>query len=103
MWTSDCAAESGFIPPVLGCDADYNYGGFCDPFIDDRMEEATRLRSTDLARALDLWSKVDHDLVDQAPWVPLGNADWVDLASQRLGNYQSNPVSGPMVDQMWVR
>jgi ABC-type transport system substrate-binding protein/class 3 adenylate cyclase len=103
MWTSDYAAESGYIPPVLGCNADYNDGGFCDPFIDDRMEEATGLQSTDVARALDLWSKVDHDLVDQAPWVPLGNADWVDLASRRLGNYQSNPLSGPIVDQMWVR
>jgi ABC-type transport system substrate-binding protein/class 3 adenylate cyclase len=103
MWTTDYADASGFIPPVLECGAKYNYGGFCDPDIDRRMERAASLRSTDLARSLDLWSEVDHDLVKQARWVPLGNADWVSLVSQRLGNYRSNPVWGPLVDQMWVQ
>ena len=79
-----------------------NDTGFCDPAIDQRMEEATRLRATDPAGASDLWSKIEHDLVDQAPWVPLGTRYWVQLVSQRLGNYQSNPQWGPLVDQMWV-
>jgi peptide/nickel transport system substrate-binding protein len=102
MWSTDYADASGFIPPVLECNAGYNSTGFCDRDIDGWMDKATRLRSTDLARALGLWSKVDHALVDRAPWVPLGNADWVNLASERLGNYRSNPVWGPLVDQMWV-
>jgi len=103
MWTTDYADASGFIPPVLECNAGYNFAGFCNRDIDMRMERADRLRSTDLASALDLWSEVDHDLVNQAAWVPLGNPDWVSLVSQRLGNYQSNPVWGPLVDQMWVQ
>ena len=102
MWSTDYADASGFIPPILECNAGYNSTGFCDRDIDGWMDKATRLRSTDLARALGLWSKVDHALVDGAPWVPLGNADWVNLASERLGNYRSNPVWGPLVDQMWV-
>jgi peptide/nickel transport system substrate-binding protein len=101
-WTADYATESGFIGPVLECHAAYNETGFCDPAIDRRMEEATRLRANDPARASQLWSKIEHDLVDQAPWVPLGTRYWVNLVSQRLGNYQSNPQWGPLVDQMWV-
>jgi peptide/nickel transport system substrate-binding protein len=103
LWTTDYATESGFLVPVLACNEGYNSTGFCDPAIDRRMEEAARLRATDPARAGDLWSKIEHDLVDQAPWVPLGTAFWVNLASQRLSNYQSNPVYGPLIDQMWVR
>jgi peptide/nickel transport system substrate-binding protein len=101
-WTADYATESGFIEPLLVCDAAYNETGFCDPAIDARMEEATRLRAIDPSRAGDLWSKIEHDLVDQAPWVPLGTRYWVNLVSKRLGNYQSNPQWGPLVDQMWV-
>jgi hypothetical protein len=88
---------------VLACDEPYNSTGFCDLVIDRRMEEAARLRATDAAGARDRWSKIEHDLVDRAPWVPLGNAYWVNLVSQQLGDYQSNPVWGPLVDQMWVR
>jgi len=50
-----------------------------------------------------IYGRPRHDLVDQAPWVPLGTRYWVNLVSQRLGNYQSNPQWGPLVDQMWVR
>jgi peptide/nickel transport system substrate-binding protein len=88
---------------VLGCNEGYNSTGFCDPAIDRRMEEAARLRATDPAGARDHWSNIEHDLVDRAPWVPLGNAYWINLVSQGVGNYQSNPVWDALVDQMWVR
>ncbi len=101
-WTADYASESGFIAPTFACDGASNDTGFCDPAIDKRMEAATRLRATDPAGASDLWSKIEHDLVDQAPWVPLGTRYWVNLVSQRLGNYQASPQWGPLVDQMWV-
>jgi ABC-type transport system substrate-binding protein len=58
---------------------------------------------TDPAGAGDLWASIDHDLVDQAPWIPLGTRDWVNLVSERIGNYQSGPMAGPLIDQMWVR
>jgi peptide/nickel transport system substrate-binding protein len=102
-WTSDYAAASGFIVPLFSCDGSSNNTGFCDPVIDRRVEEAGRLQTSDPAGARDVWSEVEHALVDQAPWVPLGNAYWVNLVSQRLGNYQSNPGSGPLIELMWVR
>jgi YVTN family beta-propeller protein len=102
-WTSDYPAASGFISPLFVCDAPYIYTGFCDPAIDRRISEATGLRLTDPAGAGDLWASIDHDLVDQALWVPLGTHDWVNLVSERIGNYQSGPMGGPLIDQMWVR
>ena len=102
-WTSDYPAASGFINPLFVCDAPYNSTGFCDPAIDRRISEATGLRLTDPAGAADLWASIDHDLVDQAPWVPLGTRDWVNLVSERIGNYQSGPMAGPLIYQMWVR
>ncbi len=102
-WTADFATAPGFIAPVFACDGSSNVSGFCDPSIDRRMEEAARVRPTDPAGAVDAWSKIEHDLVDQAVWVPLGNGSWASIVSRRLGNYQSNPQWGPLVDQMWVR
>jgi len=102
-WTSDYPTASGFINPLFVCHAPYNNTGFCDPAIDRRISEATGLRLTDPAGAGDLWASIDHDLVDQAPWVPLGTWDWVNLVSERIGNYQSGPMGGPLIDQMWVR
>ena len=72
-WTADYASESGFIAPMFACDGASNDTGFCDPAIDKRMEEATRLRATDPTGASDLWSKIEHDLVDQAPLGPAGD------------------------------
>jgi ABC-type transport system substrate-binding protein len=71
--------------------------------IDRQVEEAGRLQISDPVGALKVWSEIEHALVDQAPWVPLGNAYWVNLVSERLGNYQSNPTWGPLIEQMWVR
>jgi peptide/nickel transport system substrate-binding protein len=102
-WTSDYPAASGFMVPVFACNAGSNLSGFCDPAIDQRMEEATRRRATDPLEAGELWSSIEHDLMDEAVWVPLGTRDWVNLVSERLGNYQSSPSWGPLIDQMWVR
>jgi peptide/nickel transport system substrate-binding protein len=102
-WSSDYPAESGFIAATLACDSVYNSSRFCDHEIDARMEKATRMTTTNPAQSHILWSLIEHDLVDRAPWVPLINARWACLVSQRLGNYQVNPAWGPLIDQMWVR
>lgn len=102
-WTSDYPAASGFTVPLFSCEGSSNDTGFCDPVLDRRMDAAARRQVTDPAGAAALWSKIEHDLVDQAPWVPLGNAYWANLLSERLGNYQATPSGGPLVDQMWVR
>jgi hypothetical protein len=46
--------------------------------------------------------RIDSQIVDQAPWLPLVNPKVVDVLSKRVGNYQYNP-SGVLIDQLWVR
>jgi peptide/nickel transport system substrate-binding protein len=102
-WFTDYLSESGFLVPVMTCNATYNQEGFCDEQIDRRMDQAARLQITDPMAAHRVWSEIEHDLVDQAPWIPLVVRQWVNLVSERIGNFQVNPQYGPLVDQMWVR
>jgi ABC-type transport system substrate-binding protein/class 3 adenylate cyclase/DNA-binding beta-propeller fold protein YncE len=102
-WVTDYPAESGFIRPLLACDSSFNASGFCDPEIDVRMRKAARLATIDAHQSHELWSQIEHDLVDRAPWVPLINARFVSLASRRLGHHLFSPAWGPLIDQMWVR
>jgi len=50
-------------------------------------------------------ARIERELVDQAPWVLLFTPQEADLVSERVGNYQSNPVLWGVVllDQLWVR
>jgi ABC-type transport system substrate-binding protein len=102
-WAPDYPAESGFIPPLVACDGSFNLSRFCDPEIDARMRKAARLEPIDPQQSHELWSQIEHDLVDRAPWVALVNLRFVTLASQGLGNFLFNPTLGPLIDQMWVR
>jgi peptide/nickel transport system substrate-binding protein len=102
-WTTDYPAASGFIGALAGCSSPGNESGFCDPAIDQRMARAERLQITDPAKARDEWASIEHDVIDQAPWVPLLDRNWANLVSQRLGNFQVSPQYGPLIDQMWVR
>jgi YVTN family beta-propeller protein len=108
-WLADFPAPSNFLLR-LSCQSlkpadpsNPNGAEFCDPAIDREMKRALALEATNPNAALRLWSRVDHQLVDQAPWVPLYNPVWVDFVSQRVGNYQHNPQWHPLIDQMWVR
>jgi peptide/nickel transport system substrate-binding protein len=98
---ADYLGESGFIPG-LTCTPVGIGPGFCTPTIEHRIEQATRMQLTDLAASHELWSDLEHDLIDLAPWVPLGNTVNTNLVSERLGNYQFHPSGAPLVDQMWV-
>ena len=101
-WATDYPAESGFIVPSLSCTADTR-ALFCDRRIDRRMGAATRVALTDPVAAHRRWSSIEHDLVDRAPWVALVSRLWVNLVSERVGDFQVHPQVGPLVDQMWVR
>ena len=50
-----------------------------------------------------LWARIERDIVDLAPWVPLFTPSRRILVSKRVGNYQYNPEWGILFDQLWVR
>jgi peptide/nickel transport system substrate-binding protein len=108
-WIADFATPSGFFVPTLTCRAATPAGGsanaaaFCDPAIDREIARAQSLQTSDPERASRLWAKVDHDVVDQAPWVAFANGVAFLYRSNRVGNYQFNPQWGVLLDQLWVR
>jgi len=106
----DYAAPAGFIPPGLGCAAyrpnnpqNQNTAEFCDPAIDHEFARARSLQTTDPRAATRMWTKVDHDLTDRAPWVPFANGVVFSVRATRVGGYQYNPQWGTLFDQLWVK
>jgi peptide/nickel transport system substrate-binding protein len=109
-WIADYASASNFFPQLLTCSSFHpgradngNLAEFCDPKIDAEIARARSLQTSDLPAAAELWSKVDHDVVDQAPWIALDNPGGFDFVSRRVGNYQHSPQWGALLDQMWVK
>lgn len=111
-WLAETLAPSEFLPR-FGCAAflptflpktlaTRDPSRFCDPRIDRRMRQAVSL-PTDSTRANEFWADIDHTLVDRAAAVPLNTGRNLVLVSERVGNYQSHPVWGTLLDQMWVK
>ena len=80
-----------------------NYSQFCDPEVDRLTAEAARLQAVSPGRADEQWTQAEQRIVDAAPAIAAYNRIWPDLVSERLGNFQYNPVSGMLLDQAWVR
>jgi peptide/nickel transport system substrate-binding protein len=106
-WAPAFPAPSDFFAPLLSCAAippgGFNVAAFCDPTIDRQIKRARALEINDPGAAAVLWSKIDQDVMRQAPWAPFGNGAQPDLISRRVRNYQYNPQWGPLFDQIWVR
>ena len=67
------------------------------------MDQADRLQISDPGSAARVWARVDHEITDLAPWVPFISLRFADFTSARVGDYQYNPKSGILLDQLWVR
>jgi YVTN family beta-propeller protein len=109
-WNQDYPAPSQFVDPVLTCGSfipanpgNLNTAEFCDPPIDTQAEKALADEVGDPATAAGQWAAIDHELVDQAPWVPLYNPRDLTVLSARTGNYQFHPYWNLLIDQLWVR
>jgi peptide/nickel transport system substrate-binding protein len=67
------------------------------------VRKAHTLPTTDPYAANLFWSKIDHAIVDRAPVIPLITHKSLDFVSKRVGDYDSDPLSGVLLDQLWVR
>jgi YVTN family beta-propeller protein len=92
-----CAA---FLP---GNPNNLNGTEFCDPSIDRQMRRAQAEQLSDPIGSRARWQRVDRELTDAAPWVPLLVTKDVNFVSKRVGNYQYSPQMGMLIDQLWVR
>jgi ABC-type transport system substrate-binding protein/DNA-binding SARP family transcriptional activator/DNA-binding beta-propeller fold protein YncE len=109
-WIQDQPTPSNFIEPLLTCRSfvprspdNLNVAEFCDRRIDEQVAHASALQAHDPAAAGELWSRIDHELVDRAPWVPLYNPRTVTVLAPRVGNYKYHPFWNVLLDQLWVR
>ena len=109
-WQSDFPAAADFIEPVLTCGSfvpdnsgNVNTAEFCDPEIDGQVQRALALEAGDPTAAAGRWAAIDHEIVDEAPWVPLYNPGTLTVLAPRVGNYQFHPYWDLLIDQLWVR
>jgi ABC-type transport system substrate-binding protein/DNA-binding SARP family transcriptional activator/streptogramin lyase len=102
-WLADYPAPSAYLPQFFGCGGGLSNGYYCNPSLDDRMREALHAQARDPADADRTWTGIDHQITDDAAWVPTVNEREVEVVSPRLRNYQFNPVWGFLADQSWVR
>jgi peptide/nickel transport system substrate-binding protein len=109
-WFQDQPTASNFIEPLLTCRAfvpgspdNLNVAEFCNHRIDAQVRRADALQLSNPAAAGELWSRIDHELVDRAPWVPLYNPRTVTALGARVGNYKYHPFWNVLLDQLWVR
>jgi peptide/nickel transport system substrate-binding protein len=109
-WFQDHPTPSNFIEPLLTCRAfvprsrdNLNVAELCDRHIDADVRRADAQLQRDPAAAGELWSRIDRELVDRAPWVPLYNPRTVTVLGPRVGNYEYHPFWNVLLDQLWVR
>ena len=109
-WLQDYPTPSNFIKPLLTCRSfvprsqdNLNAAEFCDRRIDALISRAEALQAREPAAARELWSRIDHQLVDRAPWVPVYNLRTVTVLGPHVGNYKYHPFWNVLLDQLWVR
>ena len=92
-----------FLVELFSCPAS-DSSQFCNPGIDRQMRRAEAEQQSDPTGARALWQRVDREITDASPWVPLMATKDVNVLSKRVGNYQFSPDGmGLLIDQLWVR
>jgi peptide/nickel transport system substrate-binding protein len=102
-WLPDFPTAASFLPPFFECRGPRGNHYDCNPALDRLMRRATLAAASNPRLAARLWAQADHEITDQAYWLPTLNLNEVDLVSPRLRNYEYNPVWGFLADQAWVR
>jgi peptide/nickel transport system substrate-binding protein len=110
-WEQDYPAPSDFVDVLLSCRSfvpdnpgtNLNVAEFCDPKIDAQAQHASELQALAPGAASEAWSRIDREITDEAPWVPLYNPREDIATSSRVGNYQYDPFWMLLFDQLWVR
>jgi YVTN family beta-propeller protein len=102
-WFGSLSAAELFTE--LDCRFTGNWARFCDARIEAQVRRLTREQASDPTAGTALAARIDREIVDRAPWVPLFTPRFADFVSKRVGNYQANTYasSSVLLDQLWVR
>jgi YVTN family beta-propeller protein len=110
-WSGNYPAPASFLVELFSCRGSLvgspnlpDPSQFCDPRIDRQMRRAQAEQLSDPTGSRALWQRVDREITDAAPWVPLIASKNVSVLAKRVGNYQYSPAATSMlIDQLWVR
>jgi peptide/nickel transport system substrate-binding protein len=107
-WYQDYPAASDFLNVLLGCgsihpnsDASPNIAAFCQKNIQSQINQAETDGATNPSEAARLWTQVDHEDTNAAPWVDLFNPKQIDVLSSNAHGYQWNPEWNILIDRLW--
>jgi peptide/nickel transport system substrate-binding protein len=109
IYRVDYVAPSDFFEPTVTCKAaklgpaEGNYGRFCDPRLDARINQALADQAQQPGLAIKEWTAIDRTVANDAAVVPMANLVEPDFVSRRVGNFEYNPQWGMLIDQLWVR
>nr|WP_272478105.1 ABC transporter substrate-binding protein [Baekduia alba] len=105
-WIADYPEPAGFLKSLVACAADtgrdprgLNVGHYCDRGVDGAIERAQAAGPG----AGDAWLRIERRIAARAPVVPLFNGRYPILTATRVGNVQFQPLTGPLLDAVWVR
>jgi peptide/nickel transport system substrate-binding protein len=108
-WYQDYPAPSDFLNVLLGCgtihrgsDASPNIAEFCDRAIQGKIDQAETLQQTNPTAADTIWTQIDHQETDSAPWVNMYNPKQIDFLAANVHGYQWNPQWYILIDQLWL-
>ena len=102
-WGSVYPSAHDFIYPQFSCGGFGNPSGYCSKTLDATIDEAQRLQATDAAAANSTWIEIEHQLVEDAIWVPLMNPVSTYAFSARTENVQVHPQYGILLSRLWVQ
>ena len=108
-WYQDYPAPADFLNVLLGCntihpnsDASPNIAAYCDPSTQAQINKAESEEATQPAAAAALWTQVDHEDTNAAPWVNMYNPKQIDFLSKNVHGYEWNPQWYILIDQLWL-
>lgn len=108
-WYQDYPAPADFLNVLLGCntihpnsDASPNIAAYCDQSTQAQINTAESEEAADPSAAAALWTQIDHEDTNAAPWVDLYNPKQIDFLSKVVHGYQWNPQWYILIDQLWL-
>ena len=108
-WSQDYPAQSDFLNVLLGChsihpgsDASPNIAAYCDQRTQAQINTAESEEATNPLAAAKLWTQIDHEDTNAAPWVDMYNPKQIDFLSSNVHGYEWNPQWYILIDQLWL-
>jgi len=108
-WYQDYPAQSDFLNVLLGCgtihpnsDASPNIAAYCSQSTQAQINQAESMATSNPSGAAALWTKIDHEDTNAAPWVDMYNPKQIDFLSSNVHGYSWSPQWYILIDRLWL-